>query len=132
MKADLPERLLYGRENDYVCTFIFDRAFDRGAHAIADVELFACAFAQPGRTRGGLEWYRAFRKDHANALVWKREPLATPVLGVGGDRRWEPEIVAMLEEFADDVWGGSVADCKHWLAEKRPAETADALLTFLA
>jgi pimeloyl-ACP methyl ester carboxylesterase len=132
MKADLPKRLLYGREYDYVSTFIFDRAFDRGAHAIADVELFARAFAQPGRTRGGLEWYRAFRKDHASALIWKREPLAMPVLGLGGDRRWGSEIVAMLEEFADDVRGGSVADCDHWLAEERPTETANALLTFLA
>jgi hypothetical protein len=41
------------------------------------VELFARAFAQLGRTRGGLEWYRAFRKDHASALIWKREPLAS-------------------------------------------------------
>jgi len=54
-----------------------------------------------------------------------------PVLGLGGDRSWGPEIVAMLKEIADDVRGGSVADCNHWLADERPAETATALLTFL-
>lgn len=132
MKPNLPERLLHGREYDYVSTFIFDRAFDHGAHALEDIEVFARALAQPGRTRGGLEWYRAFPKDHADAIAWKRDPLKIPALGLGGDGRWGPEIVAMLKEFAEDVRGGSVADCNHWLPEERPEETARALLSFLA
>ncbi len=131
MKENLPERLLYGREYDYVSTFIFDRAFDHGAHPVEDIEVFARALAQPGRTRGGLEWYRAFRKDHADALAWKRARLTMPVLGLGGDGRWGPQIVAMLQEFAEDVRGGSIVDCNHWLPEERPRETADALLAFL-
>ncbi len=131
MKRDLPERLLLGREYDYVSTFIFDRAIDHGAHATEDLEVFARAFAQPGNTRGGLEWYRAFPMDHANALAWKRHPLMIPVLALGGEHRWGPKIVAMLEEFAADVSGGSIAECGHWLPEERPAETSDAMLRFL-
>jgi pimeloyl-ACP methyl ester carboxylesterase len=131
-KRDLPERLLFGREYDYVSTFIFDRAFDHGAHAIEDLEVFARALAQPGNTRGGLEWYRAFPTDHANGLGWKRHPLAIPVLALGGEHNYGPRIVAMLEEFATDVSGGSIADCAHWLPEERPIETADAVLAFLA
>ncbi|QCI67956.1 alpha/beta fold hydrolase [Phreatobacter stygius] len=132
MKLNLPERLIYGREYDYVSTFISDRAFDHGAHDAGDIELFAKAFAQPGRTRGGLEWYRAFPRDHDNALAWKRDPLRIPVLALGGDRRWGPEMVAMMREFALDVTGGSIADCNHWLPEERPAETAERLEAFLA
>jgi pimeloyl-ACP methyl ester carboxylesterase len=132
MKPDLPERLIYGREYDYVATFIFDRAFDHGAHDDCDVEVFAKAFAQPGRTRGGLEWYRAFPHDHTNALGWKRDPLKIPVLALGGDRRWGPEIVEMLREFAADVRGGSIANCNHWLPEECPSETTEQLLALLA
>jgi pimeloyl-ACP methyl ester carboxylesterase len=132
MKRDLPERLLFGREYDYVSSFIFDRTFDHRAHAIEDLEVFARALAQPGNTRGGLEWYRAFPTDHADALAWKRHPLAIPVLALGGEHRYGPRIVAMLEEFATDVSGGSIADCAHWLPEERPVETADAVLKFLA
>jgi pimeloyl-ACP methyl ester carboxylesterase len=93
MKRDLPELLIRGREFDYVSTFIFDRAFDLGAHPVADIEEFARSLAQPGNLRGGLEWYRAFPVDHENALAWKREPLTIPVLALGGDppavpRRW--------------------------------------------
>ncbi len=131
MKRDLPERLLYGREYDYVSTFIADRAFDHGAHSVADMEVFARAMAQPGNTRGGLEWYRAFPTDHRNGLAWKQKKLAMPVLALGGEYNYGLRIVAMLEEFATDVSGGSIAGCAHWLPEERPAETADALIAFL-
>jgi len=132
MKRDLPERLLCGHEYDYVSSFIFDRAFDHGAHATEDLEEFARSMAQPGNTRGAFEWYRAFPMDHANALEWKREPLTIPVLALGGEHRWGSRIVAMLEEFATNVSGCSIADCGHWVPEERPTETADAILQFLA
>ena len=131
MKRDLPELLIFGREYDYVSTFIADRAFDHGAHAIEDVQVFARSLAQPGNTRGGLEWYRAFPTDHANGLAWKREALTMPVLALGGEHRYGPTIVAMLREFATDVSGGGIAGCAHWLPEERPAETTDAILGFL-
>jgi pimeloyl-ACP methyl ester carboxylesterase len=132
MKRDLPERLLFGREYDYVSTFIFDRAFDFGAFTPEDLEVFARAFAQPGNTRGGLEWYRSFPVDHANALAWKSEKLTIPVLALGGEHRYGARMVPMLEEFATNVSGGSIADCGHWVAEERPAETVAALLGFLS
>ena len=130
-KRDLPERLLFGREYDYVSTFIADRAFDHKAHALEDVQVFARALAQPGNTRGGLEWYRAFPTDHRNALEWKQEKLAMPVLALGGEHNYGPVIVPMLQEFAIDVSGGIIAGCGHWLPEERPVETADAILEFL-
>lgn len=132
MKRDVPELLLAGREYVYVSTFISDRAFDHRAHASEDVELYARALAQPGNTRGSLEWYRAFPTDHANALDWKRQLLTVPVLALGGDHRYGPKIVAMMKEFATDVSGGSIANCAHWLPEERPGEIADAVLRFLA
>jgi len=132
MKRDLPERLLAGREYDYVATFILDRAYNLGGHAAGDIDVFARAFAQPGNTRGDLEWYRAFPADHANAAAWKRDKLAMPALALGGEHRFGPGIVSMLEEFAWNVTGGSIAGCAHWLAEESPDETTDVLASFLA
>jgi len=37
MKRDLPERLLAGREYDYVATFILDRAYNLGGHAAGEM-----------------------------------------------------------------------------------------------
>lgn len=132
MKRDLPERLIYGREYDYVSSFFSDRTSNQGAFPPEHVEVYARAFSQPGNTRGGLEWYRAFPTDHTNALAWKRNPLTIPVLGLGGDQRWGPKIVTMLKEFANDVSGGSIQDCGHWLVEERPTEVAEELLSFFA
>lgn len=130
-KRDLPERLLFGREYDYVSTFISDRAFDHGAHSIEDMHVFANALAQPGNTRGGLEWYRAFPTDHRNAQSWKQVKLSIPVLALGGEYNYGSAIVAMLEEFASHVSGGSIAGCGHFLPEERATETTDALVEFL-
>lgn len=129
---DLPERLIQGREYDYVSTFIAERTFDHSTYHLDDIEIFARAFAQPGRTRGAMEWYRAFSVDHANALGWKTEPLTIPVLALGGDQRFGPKMVAMMKEFAMDVRGGSIVDCSHYVADERPVETATAIVDFLA
>ena len=132
MKRDLPERLLAGREHDYVATFIFERAYNLGGHAAGDIDMVARALAQPGNTRGGLEWYRAFPADHVNATAWKRDKLAMPVLALGGEHRFGPGMVSMLEEFALNVTGGSIAGCAHWLVEESPDQTTDVLESFLA
>jgi pimeloyl-ACP methyl ester carboxylesterase len=129
---DLPERLIQGREYDYVSTFIAERTFDHSTYHLNDIEIFARAFAQPGRTRGAMEWYRAFPVDHANALGWKTQPLTIPVLALGGDQRFGPKMVAMMKEFATDVRGGSIVDCGHYVADERPVETATAIVDFLA
>lgn len=131
MKRDLPERLIYGREFDYVSTFMFDRAFDHGAIKHEDIEIFARALAQPGNTRGGLEWYRAFPADHANGLAWKETPLTVPVLALGGEHRYGARMVPMVQEFATHVSGGSISDCGHWVPEERPVEVTQALIAFL-
>lgn len=132
MNRDLPERLIHGREYDYVSAFIAERMHDHGCYDSADIEIFARALALPGRTRGGLEWYRAFPADHALALEWKTEPLGMPVLALGGDKRFGPRMVPMLSEFAHNVTGGSIERCGHYVADERPREIAAALLDFLS
>lgn len=132
MKRDIPELLITGRECDYVSAFIAERAFIQNAHVPETVELFGRALAQPGNLRGGMEWYRAFPQDHANALAWKQQPLEIPVLALGGDHKYGAKIVPMLKEFAGNVSGGSIADCGHWLPEEQPAIVTKTLLSFLA
>lgn len=129
MKRDLPELLLRGREHDYVAAFIADRAFDQGIVSIGE---YARALAQPGNTRGGLEWYRAFPIDNVNGLVWKRDALPMPVLALGGAHRFGAKMVKMMTEFVSDVSGAIIPDAAHWLPEENPGACADAILRFLA
>jgi pimeloyl-ACP methyl ester carboxylesterase len=128
---DLPERLLHGREQDYIGTFMAERFYDHSSFEPADIEIYARAMALPGRTRGGMEWYRTLDADHEAALAYKKQPLEMPVLGLGGDQRFGARMVPMLEEFATKVTGGAIARCSHYVADERPEEVAAALIEFL-
>jgi pimeloyl-ACP methyl ester carboxylesterase len=132
MKRDLPELLLAGNERAYVEAFLRDRAYDQGAISDADVEVYARAMAQPGATRGMLEWYRAFPQDDTDNRALRDDKLTVPVLAVGGEHRWGPRMVEMMSELATDVVGGAIPDCGHWVPDERPGELTEALLSFLA
>lgn len=131
LNRDLPERLIHGREHDYVSSFMAERFYDHSSFDPEDIDLFAKALALPGRTRGAMEWYRSFAADHAAALEYKRQPLDIPVLALGGDQRFGSQMVLMLSEFATNVTGGSIERCSHYVADERPREVADALIDFL-
>jgi pimeloyl-ACP methyl ester carboxylesterase len=128
---DLPEFLISGREYGYVESFFRGRATNHAAFTDQDVELYARALAQPGSLRSTLEWYRALEQDAEDNRKFKKEPLAIPVLALGGENRWGPRIVDMVSEFASSVTGGSIPDCGHWIVEERPDAVLDALATFL-
>ncbi|SDA36061.1 alpha/beta fold hydrolase [Sphingomonas sp. NFR15] len=128
---DLPERLIHGREQDYISTFMAERFYDHSRFDPANIEIYARAIALPGRTRGGMEWYRTLDADHDAALAYKKQPLEMPVLGLGGDQRFGARMVPMLEEFATKVTGGAIARCSHYVADERPEEVAAALIDFL-
>ena len=128
---DLSERLIQGREYDYVSAFIAERLSDHGAYDPADIEIFARALAMPGRTRGAMEWYRAFPADHAAALEWKLHKLEMPVLAAGGANRFGPDMAGMMAEFATNVCGLSIPDCGHYVVDERPAEVTEAIINLL-
>ncbi|SKB56990.1 Pimeloyl-ACP methyl ester carboxylesterase [Luteibacter sp. 22Crub2.1] len=131
MNRDLPERMIHGREYDYVAAFMAERFYDHSSFNPVDIDIFAKAMALPGRTRGGMEWYRTLASDHAAALEYKTQPLDMPVLALGGDRRFGPRMVSMLREFATNVTGGSIERCGHYVADEQPRQVAAALLGFL-
>ena len=128
---DIPEMLIRGNEYAYVEYFFRSRMYNLGALDHEQVDLYARAMAQPGATRSLLEWYRTFSQDAEDNRESSRTKLTMPVLALGGDGRWGPKIVGMLSEFAEDVRGGSIEDCGHWVPEERPAELLAELRAFL-
>lgn len=53
------------------------------------------------------------------------------MLGLGGDQRFGAQMVPMLEEFAINVMGRSIARCSHYVADEQPNEVAAALIDFI-
>ena len=138
MTPDLPERLIEGRERDYLSWFYREFSWQADAIAPTDVDEYLRTYSQAGALRAGFAYYRNIPRNAEDnrALQASGFRLPMPVLAVGGGRTEargrgnEPEL--SLREIADDVRGLVVADSGHFVPEEQPRVLAERLLTFFA
>ena len=85
---------------------------------------FLRTYRKPGAFRALLEIYRALPRDAEDnkEILARNGKLKMPVLALGGDRSFGRglECIESLRRVADDVRGGLVKDCGHWIAEEQP------------
>ena len=132
-ELDFPEALTAGREDVYLGFFY--RNWGARPDAIspeAEAE-YLRTYRQPGAMRAGFNLYRATPQDVAdNQSFLSRGKLKMPVLcyaGALGRGRGE----AALESWrlvAENVQGGVLEDCGHWIPEERPDWVTAQLLSF--
>ena len=130
---DLPEALLAGRERIYVTWFLRAFAAHPGAIDDATAEDYARAYAQPGAMRAALAYYRAIPRDIAeNERAVAAGKLEMPVLALGGGESFGRRELALesLRRVANDVRGGVVSGCGHFIPEEKPETLAAQLLAF--
>ena len=130
--ADLPEALVSGRERTYLRWFYEVNAYDPSAIDAEAVQEYVRCYSGPGALRAGFEWYRTGAKDAADTQQAARTRLTIPVLALGGDSCLGNTALNAMRAVADDVRGGVIERCGHWMPEERPAETLAALRDFLA
>jgi pimeloyl-ACP methyl ester carboxylesterase len=128
---DLPEALVAGRERIYL-TEGFYRAlsYNPAAFTEADVDEYVRCYSAPGGMRGGFEYFRAFAEDARQNKEYFKTKLSMPVLALGGAQSLGPTMVAMANEVATNVRGGSIERCGHWVADERPEYVTEQLLAF--
>jgi pimeloyl-ACP methyl ester carboxylesterase len=128
---DLPEALCAGRE-----LMIVDWLFDNYGHrpdviSAADRAEYHRTYDSADAFLAMISFYRAFATDVADneAIVAKNGKLKMPVLGFGGEKGFGRgmETVQSLKRMAENVTGGTIPDCGHWIAE----EATDFLLAQL-
>ena len=133
---DLPEALVQGRERIYLSWFY--RTFSYRPDAVPEeaVAEYLRTYSRPGALRAGFSYYRAIPQDVADnrAMLERDGKLPMPVLGLGGDRSWgrRMEVVESLNRVAEDVRGGEVPECGHFIPEERPDVTIEQLLAFFS
>ena len=131
---DLPEALCLGRE-ELVINWLFEN-YGYRANCISDEDKaeFLRSYKKPGAFRVLLEFYRALPQDAADncAILAAKGKLKMPVLALGGDKSFGRgmECIDSMRRVADNVRGGLVEDCGHWIAEEQPDALSDALLRF--
>lgn len=138
MTPDLPERLVEGRERDYLSWFYRAFSWQPDAISSADIDEYLRTYAQPGAMRAGFEYYRSIPRNVADnrALMASGFRLRMPVLAIGGGRteaRGRADEPALsLREIADDVEVAVIPDSGHFVPEEQPHLLAERLLQFFA
>jgi pimeloyl-ACP methyl ester carboxylesterase len=77
------------------------------------------AYSRPGSMRAGFHYYRAGLEEDIAAFRGCTKKLAMPVRAWGGER-FLGDITPMWKRVANDVQGGSIERCGHFMAEERP------------
>lgn len=128
---DLPEALIAGRERTYLSWF-YRLAYNPGAITEEEIDEYVRCYSAPGGLRAGFEYYRAIFDDIDHNKENAKIKLKMPVLALGGERGFREFALRSMKELAEDVRGGVIERCGHWIAEERPDYLIEQLLAFFA
>ncbi len=128
---ELPERLLTGRERDYVGWFLEHKTLS-DTFTEAEIDLYARQLAHDGGLRSALAYYRdagdSARQNHASL---SQQRLSIPVLGVSSDHGSIPDMAGSISPYADNVTGAVISGSGHFIPDEQPAALARVLIDFM-
>jgi pimeloyl-ACP methyl ester carboxylesterase len=128
---DVPEMLTAGRERQYLQYFFEVNAYNPAAIEPEAVDEYVRCYSGLGAMRAGFEWYRTMDQDLPAMQQAAETKLTIPVLALGGDVSLGGTPVNAMRAVAENVQGGVLERCGHWMPEEQPAETLARLQAFL-
>lgn len=129
--ADM-ERLVAGRERIYLDRFWNDFAGDPHKVDEATREHYAKLYARPGAMHAAFSQFRSIRQDAVDNEASNKTRLKMPVLAVGGEKSFGANEAIVMRNAADNVTEVVVPGAGHWLMEEAPAQTIQAIRTFMS
>jgi pimeloyl-ACP methyl ester carboxylesterase len=129
--SELPERLVFGREREFLEWVFTAFAFDRQAIGVKELDAYIEAYSQPGAMKATFGWFRAFGMVSAFNQSYTTRKITVPVLALGGDKMMGGFMVPMMKRVAKNVRGGAIAAAGHWVIEEQPEKLLRELLSFL-
>ena len=129
---DLPERMVTGRERDYLDWFYRAYSATPGVPTPAAVDEYVRCYTRPGAMASAFGRYRGTGRQIDYNTRQLAQPLGLPVLAVGGERIFGAAVAENLRHGAADVHQEVLAGCGHYVSEERPEELAGLLLSFFA
>jgi len=131
---DLPELLVEGREKVYLDWLFKAKMLNPAAITDADLDEYTRVFSAPGAAKAGFDYYRALFNN--GGLERNRERgtrrLSMPVMAWGASGGVGNILLDTLKNVADDVVGGTIEACGHYLPEEAPDVVIDQLIAFFA
>jgi pimeloyl-ACP methyl ester carboxylesterase len=99
----------------------------------ADRKHYAELYARPGAMHAGFEQFKAFDQDAIdNKAFVAQGKLKMPVLAVGGEKSFGPEMAVVMRSAATNVEEAIVPGSGHWTMEENPSATIALVINFLA
>ena len=119
---DLAERLVSTNVRAYLSHFYTspDYNYSPTVFSKEDIDEYVRVYSAPGALRAGFQYYATGLNQDMDNLKSCTEKLKMPVLAWGGER-FLADIVSVWQGVADNVQGGAVPECGHFIAEEQPA-----------
>ncbi|HKN26828.1 MAG TPA: alpha/beta hydrolase [Roseiarcus sp.] len=126
------ERLVAGRERIYLDRFWNELSGNPHAIDEATRQHYAELYARPGAMHSAFNQFAAFTQDAADNKVFAgKGKLPMPVLALGGDHSFGPQMGEIMGLVATNVTTGVVRDSGHWVMEEQPAQTTGLIVAFI-
>lgn len=129
---DLPEILTRGRERELFTWFFNLKVAHPQKFPKGRLEAYIQSYSRPGIMSHGFEYYRAVEVSARQNIELARQSLEMPVLALGGASSWGDNMVRLVQNLANDVQGGAIEDCGHFVPEEQPVIVAQRLLEFFS
>jgi len=121
LAPDVTERLIVGHERAFL-TWFYERYATPGAIDTAAVDEYLRTFSGREGVLGALGVYRAAFTTIEQTAPLTKKKVQVPVVALGGEKAQGVQIRKMVEMVAENVDGGSIANCGHFVPEERPDE----------
>jgi pimeloyl-ACP methyl ester carboxylesterase len=127
---DIAYLLIDGKEDPYLRWFFRHHAYDPTSFTEEEVQEYVRALKYVGSLRAGLEIYKSYWESAAQNEEHRKQPLTIPVSAWAGDSCLGTLTKECLDQTAENVIGGTIERCGHWIGEERPDFVASHLLEF--
>jgi pimeloyl-ACP methyl ester carboxylesterase len=126
------ERLVKGRERIYLDRFWNEFSADPQHFDEASRVHYARLYALPNAMHDGFEQFHAFDQDALdNRVFLAAGPSPIPVLAIGGEKSFGPEMAVVARAAFSNVQGVVIPNAGHWLMEENPDATVAAVEEFM-
>jgi pimeloyl-ACP methyl ester carboxylesterase len=130
---DLAEKLISANLEAYLRYFYTSTAYNYSPAVFNDDEIaeYVRVYSAPGAIRAGLQYYRTALREDLDTLTSCTRKLTLPITAWGGES-FLGNIVPSWQAVADNVQGGQVKQCGHFIAEENPEFTIRQTLDFFS
>jgi len=126
------ERLVKGRERIYLDRFWNEMSANPKSIKEAPRRHYARLYARPKAMHCAFQQFAAFNQDaEDNKAFAAAGKLPMPVLALGGDHSFGPQMADIMRLVATDVTAGAIRGSGHWIMEEQPRQTTDTIVKFL-